>query len=172
MSHNEREEPTEPQPNASPAPKDERPVNSLRARQIRERRRARQIALQALYEIDTTSHAPGHVLDHRQREAQLGQDGLNFLRWLISGFLAHREDLDNLISRYAPEWPVQQLSVIDRNILRLALFEMLNPNAEAPHKVVINEAVELAKLFGSDSSPRFVNGVLASAVKELSDPLG
>jgi len=137
------------------------------SQQIAQRRKARRTALQALYEIDTTSHKPGHVLEARQATAKLEPVGLAFLRWLISGVVAHREDMDQLIARYAPEWPVEQLAVIDRNILRISIFELLNPDSDAPSKVVVNEAVELAKIFGSDSSPRFINGVLGTALKEI-----
>jgi transcription antitermination protein NusB len=139
-----------------------------RALQIRERRKARQAALQVLYEVDTTSHKPGRVLDARQADAQLDAEGLQFLRWLITGAIENKDDLDQLIGRYAPEWPVQQLAVIDRNILRLSIFELVSPDSDAPPKVVINEAVELAKVFGSDSSPRFINGVLGTALSEIS----
>ncbi len=135
---------------------------------IRERHKARQVALQVLYEIDTTNHQPGKVLDARQSTARLGPDGLAFLRWLISGVISNREDVDQLIGRYAPEWPVPQLAVIDRNILRLAIFELISPDSDAPSRVVINEAVELAKSFGSDSTPRFINGVLGTAMAEFS----
>ncbi len=77
------------------------------------------------------------------------------------------DELNRLIGKYAPEWPVEQLAIVDRNILRMALFELGATEATTPPKVVINEAVELAKLFGSDSSPRFVNGVLGSALAEV-----
>jgi N utilization substance protein B len=139
-----------------------------RSLQIRERRKARQAALQVLYEVDTTNHKPGRVLDARQADTQLDAEGLQFLRWLIIGVIENKADLDQLISRYAPEWPVQQLAVIDRNILRLSIFELVSPDSDAPPKVVINEAVELAKIFGSDSSPRFINGVLGTALGEIS----
>jgi N utilization substance protein B len=137
------------------------------SQQIAQRRKARRSALQALYEIDTTTHKPGPVLEARQATAKLEPGGLAFLRWLISGVVAHKEDMDRLIARYAPEWPVEQLAVVDRNILRISIFELLNPNSDAPSKVVVNEAVELAKIFGSDSSPRFINGVLGTALKEI-----
>ena len=75
--------------------------------------------------------------------------------------------LNDLIAQYAPEWPVDQLAIVDRNILRLALFEIGCSDSDTPPKVVINEAVELAKVFGSDSSPRFVNGVLGSALDKV-----
>lgn len=135
---------------------------------IAERRKARRAALQILYEVDCTDHKPGIALEYRQGTVQLSDDGLRFLRWLVSGVLANQADLDQLIGRYAPEWPVQQLAIIDRNVLRLSIFELLSPDADAPAKVVINEAVELAKTFGSDSSPRFVNGVLGTALREIS----
>ncbi|MBX3051397.1 MAG: transcription antitermination factor NusB [Caldilineaceae bacterium] len=137
------------------------------SQQIEQRRKARRAALQALYEIDTTSHKPGNVLEARQATSRLEQEGLAFLRWIISGVVAHRDDMDQLIARYAPEWPIDQLAVIDRNILRMSIFELLNPDSDAPSKVVVNEAVELAKIFGSDSSPRFINGVLGTALKEM-----
>ena len=88
------------------------------------------------------------------------------MRWLVSGVVKYRSELDQLIHKYAPEWPVNQLAVVDRNVLRLALFELGCQQANTPPKVVINEAVELAKAFGSDSSPRFINGVLGSALDE------
>ena len=134
---------------------------------IAQRRKARRAALQALYEMDTTTHKPGPVLEARQATARLEVEGLAFLRWLISGVVAHKDDMDLLIAQYAPEWPVDQLAVIDRNILRMSIFELLNPDSDAPSKVVVNEAVELAKIFGSDSSPRFINGVLGTALKEI-----
>lgn len=142
------------------------------SQQIGQRRKARRAALQALYEIDTTAHKPGAVLDSRQAVARLEPEGLAFLRWLISGVVAHKDAMDLLIGRYAPEWPVEQLAVIDRNILRLSIFELLNPESDAPAKVVVNEAVELAKIFGSDSSPRFINGVLGTALKEMAETEG
>lgn len=131
---------------------------------IKERRQARALALQALYEIDCVQHQPGNVVDERLAENQVGAHGTLFLRWLVSGVVRHLLELDRLIQQFAPEWPVDQLAIIDRNILRLALFEIGAKDADAPPKVVINEAVELAKTFGSDSSPRFVNGVLGSAL--------
>jgi N utilization substance protein B len=86
---------------------------------------------------------------------------------LVQGVNAHQERLDTLIGRYAPEWPVDQIAIIDRNVLRIAIYELLFRD-DTPTKVAINEAVELAKEFGSESSGRFVNGVLGSLVaKEL-----
>ena len=135
-----------------------------------ERRRARRTALQVLYEVDCTDHRPGIALDYRQAEARYAAETLAFLYWLVSGVIRYRADLDALIGRYAPEWPVGKLAIVDRNVLRLSIFELSSPDADAPPKVVINEAVERAKTFGSDSSPRFINGVLGTALREISLP--
>jgi len=128
---------------------------------VKVRRRARILALQALYEIDTTQHPVGTVLDQRLTEDPLPADGEAFARELLTGVLQHQVALDELIQRYAPEWPVEQMAVIDRNVLRIAIYEFFISKL-TPTKVAINEAVELAKLFGSDSAPRFVNGVLGA----------
>ncbi len=130
------------------------------------RTRARLVALQALYEIDLTEHPLGTVLDYRSVEQDLDNSQLEFARELISGVRDNAALLDDLISKYAPEWPMDQLAVIDRNILRMALWEVAFYK-KTPLKVGINEAVELAKMFGTDSSPRFVNGVLGSLVENL-----
>ncbi len=122
---------------------------------------ARAVALQALFEIDSVNHPADQVLAHRLDEEKLAEEGETFARELVHGVLAHRSELDALITRFAPEWPVDQLAIIDRNVLRLALFELLNLG-DVPVKVAINEAVELAKTYGSDSAPRFVNGVLGA----------
>ena len=125
------------------------------------RRRARILALQALYEIDSTHHPVGTVLDQRLTEDPLTEEGQVFARELLTGVIQHQAELDELIQHYAPEWPVDQMAVIDRNVLRIAIYEFFISKL-TPTKVAINEAVELAKLFGSDSAPRFVNGVLGA----------
>ena len=125
------------------------------------RRRARILTLQALYEIDTTRHLAGVVLDQRLAEDPLPEEGEAFARELLTGVLQHEAELDEMIQRYAPEWPVDQMAVIDRNVLRIAIYEFFISKL-TPTKVAINEAVELAKLFGSDSAPRFINGVLGA----------
>jgi N utilization substance protein B len=126
---------------------------------------ARTSALQVLYELDTTSHPADQAIVYRLADAPLPAEGEAFLRNLVSGVLKRRVQLDAMIQRYAPAWPVSQIAVIDRNILRIALFE-LTATPETPPKVAINEAVDLAKAFGSDSSSRFVNGVLGTAVAD------
>ena len=134
---------------------------------IQQRRLARKLAVQALFEIDSVGHLPGPVVDERLSFSYPGELGAEYLRWLVSGVVRHFEMLNALIVKYAPEWPVDQLAIIDRNILRLAFFEIGAHDSDTPPKVAINEAVELAKVFGSDSSPRFVNGVLGSALDEI-----
>ncbi len=128
------------------------------------RRHARIIALQTLYEVDSAGHAPGTALTNRLSDDPLLPEGASFAQTLVNGVLEHLAALDQLIKRYAPEWPLDQMAVIDRNILRIAIYE-LGPGELTPVKVAINEAVELSKLFGSDSSPRFVNGVLGALVE-------
>ncbi len=130
---------------------------------VQARRQARISALQALYEVDTTAHHAGEVLEHRLEDAPLPPEGEEFLRTLVTGVLRHRDQLDFLIHKYAPAWPVSQIAVVDRNILRIALYELSGASGTPP-KVAINEAVDLAKMFGSDNSSRFVNGVLGTAV--------
>jgi N utilization substance protein B len=125
------------------------------------RRKARSIALQALYEIDSVQHDPEETLQHLQSEANLSEENLGFARELVEGVVRYKEKLDMQIHRYAPAWPIGQIAVIDRNILRLAIFEILIDN-KIPVKVAINEAVELAKNFGGDSSSKFINGVLGA----------
>ncbi|MCX7706439.1 MAG: transcription antitermination factor NusB [Anaerolineae bacterium] len=137
------------------------------------RRQARICALQALYELDTTKHQAGDVIQYRLEEQPLPPEGEAFLRQLVSGVLRHRKALDALIQKHAPAWPVEQIAVIDRNILRMALLE-ISDVIGTPPKVAINEAVDLAKIFGSDNSSRFVNGVLGAvmAAKEELDLAG
>ncbi len=128
--------------------------------------RARALALKVLYEVDLTGHPPETVLQTRLQEEPLPSRLERFARRIVREVLLLRPILDRYIARHAPEWPVENLAPIDRNILRIALWEMaLYP--KTPLKVAINEAVELAKTFGSASSARFVNGVLGSVLNEL-----
>jgi len=130
---------------------------------MKPRTRARGIALQALYEIDIAGHPPGQVLEERLADSALEESLVNFTSQIVQGILPIVHDLDAIISRHAPEWPLDQVAAIDRNILRIALWEIAVSN-QTPMKVAINEAVELGKVFGSESTPRFVNGVLGSLV--------
>lgn len=130
---------------------------------MKPRSQARAIALQVLYETDLSSHPPGDVLQTRLEETALSPDLAEFARKIIFGVLPLREELDKVIAKYAPEWPLDQIAAIDRNILRMACWEFAI-SRETPVKVAINEAVELAKTYGSDSTARFVNGVLGTLV--------
>ena len=129
------------------------------------RRRARIIALQVLFEVDTAHHDAEASLQGRLEESPLLPVGLDFCRGLLRGVLEHQDVLDAIIQRIAPEWPIKQMAPIDRNILRLAAYEIIY-DGTTPPKVAINEAVELAKIFGSDSSSRFVNGVLGTLLAQ------
>ena len=119
------------------------------------------LALQALYEINSAKHQAEAVLDRLLASGGLSPENASFTRELVNGVLKNKEEIDKHIQRFAPAWPIEQLPAVDRNILRLAIFEILLDN-RVPVKVAINEAVELAKTFGSDNSPKFVNGVLGS----------
>lgn len=128
------------------------------------RRTARTIALQALYESDTSGHDALAVGERLLAALPRSRNGdADYTRHLLQGVVANKEYLDEIIARAAPAWPPDQLTAIDRNILRLAIYEILVDN-KVPTSVAINEAVELAKSFGSDASARFVNGVLGSVV--------
>ena len=128
------------------------------------RRKARITALQALYELDCTKHKDEEALAWLATEKALPQEVLSFSEELVQGVLQNKSKLDELIEHFAPAFPAKQMPIIDRNILRLAIFEILFNTT--PVKVAINEAVELAKSFGSDSSPRLINGVLSSIAME------
>jgi transcription antitermination protein NusB len=128
---------------------------------MKPRTRARSVALQTLYEVDLSGHPPGEVLERRLEETPLDSKLTEFARQIVQGVFPLVEKLDGFISHHAPEWPLEQVAIIDRNILRIALWEIAVSN-QTPIKVAINEAVELSKVYGSDSTPRFVNGVLGS----------
>ncbi|MBI4301026.1 MAG: transcription antitermination factor NusB [Chloroflexi bacterium] len=132
------------------------------------RRQGRMIALQALFEVDAVSHAPESVLERLIEERDTPEDVASFARHLVSGVMEHRSQIDKAIQDSAPLWPVEQLATIDRSILRLALYELMF-NQKVPLKAAINEAVELAKAFGSDSSYRFINGVLGNISAQITD---
>jgi N utilization substance protein B len=138
------------------------------------RRQARITALQTLYEVDSTEHPVDDVLRRNLDEPASenpNASGLNdpsgreFARTLVVGVLGNSSELDHIIEKSAPNWPIDQMSKIDKNILRLAIFEILFDN-RVPLKAAINEAVELGKRFGSDSSSRFINGVLGTVAAE------
>ncbi len=128
---------------------------------MKSRTRARSLALQVLYEVDIANHPPADIYRLRLEDNPLPDDIADFARQIIFGVLPLTSTLDQIIAMYAPEWPLDQIAAIDRNILRMALWEFA-VYQDTPLKVAINEAVELAKQFGSDSAPRFINGVLGA----------
>ena len=129
------------------------------------RRQARIAALQTLYELDCTKHRVKEAIASLRARETLAQEALSFGEELVKGVFQNQSELDALIKKFAPAFPIEQMSIIDRNILRLAIFEIFFNN-KTPFKVAINEAIELAKEFGSDSSPRLINGVLGSMTTE------
>lgn len=130
------------------------------------RRKARTLALQILYETDLTDHPTAEVLDRTIEAEQPSEDTEGYLRTLIAGITEHRRAIDREIELAAPAFPLKQLPPVDRNALRIAIFE-LRYSDDVPVKVAINEAVEQAKRFGGESSGRFVNGVLGTVVDRL-----
>jgi len=127
------------------------------------RRRARAAVLQTLYELDFTDHDPMTALSARFEDRPLPETAQKFAQLLTKGVQTYRTYLDSVVGDLAPEWPIDQIAAVDRNVLRVAIYELLF-EPDIPPKVAINEAVELAKMFGGESSPRFVNGVLGSLV--------
>lgn len=129
------------------------------------RRRARCAVLQALYEVDATGHPLDGSVDRALEEAHLREENSAFARELAREVKERTAQLDEEIRRHAPVWPVEQLPRVDRNILRMAICEM-QMTTDVSVRVIINEAVELARLFGGGSSQRFINGVLGAIAKE------
>ena len=130
------------------------------------RTKARSIALQVLYEIDQIeTRLPGEAIQYRLEETPLENNLDRFVEQIVFGILPLRKKLDEFIAVHAPEWPLDQVAIIDRNILRIALWEFA-VYGKTPLKVAINEAIELAKMYGSDSAARFVNGVLGSLASQ------
>lgn len=135
---------------------------------------SRSIVLQSLFEWDLNSLEKkdvGEVLERNVTEFAPNKTDMPFMEKLLDGVMAKQPELDLVIEKAAPEWPIDRISPVDRNILRLGLFELLFADRkEVPAKVAINEAIELAKQFGGDNSSRFVNGVLGAVYKEIGEP--
>ena len=131
------------------------------------RRKARNIALQVLYEIDASGHDPQKAFGKMIDQIQLHRSVMEFASTLTYGVIENRKKIDKIIQSYAYAWPISQIGYVDRNILRIAIFELLY-HEETPSKVVVNEAIEISKVFGSDNSSKFVNGVLGSVLQLLS----
>ncbi len=136
-----------------------------RAKAHGERRQARTAALQTLYEVDTIGHDADETLERNAISLHLTDESQAFASELVRGVLARLEVIDAKIASVASDWPISQMARIDKNILRLAIYEILYNNS-VPAKAAINEAVELAKTFGSDTSSRFVNGVLGAIYQQ------
>lgn len=126
------------------------------------RRRSRIAAFQVLFEADVSGREPDAVVHRALDDARLSPDGREFARSLVDGVEAHRSEIDRVIEEQAPAYPLADMAPVDRNVLRLAIYEVLFDNRRAPLRVAINEAVEIAKGYGSESSGRFVNGVLGA----------
>lgn len=149
---------------------------------MKSRTKARSLALQILYEVDQSGHLLGDVIQSRLIDndyykefyspdddpSSLDASLVDFAIRIVQGIVPLVSKLDQLISQHAPEWPLDQVAVIDRNIIRIALWEFAIEKC-TPTKVAINEAIELAKLFGSESTPRFVNGVLGSLAEQQNE---
>ncbi len=129
---------------------------------------ARTVAMQTLYEWDfngKTEDSLPAILKRNKHEFAPDFDDGGFTDGLVAGVIKHREEIDQFITKYAPEWPLEQITIVDRNILRMGVYELIF-DMEIPSKVAINEAIELAKTFGGESSGRFVNGVLGAIYKD------
>jgi N utilization substance protein B len=130
------------------------------------RHRARIAALQALFELEFAANQVDSILERTLLEKGLSEESAEFTCAIVNGVIGNRQFLDDVIGNFAPAFPVAQLAPMDRNILRLALFEILVQKLTPP-KVAVNEAVELAKEFGAETSPKFVNGVLGSVIADI-----
>jgi N utilization substance protein B len=140
------------------------------------RHRLRTIAMQCLYEWDFSNGKKDikEIVEHNLREFTKGGEGQDdkFLENLVAGIIKKQKAIDPVIEKCAPDWPISQITVIDRNIIRIGIYElMFGDYQETPPKVAINEAIEMAKTYGGGSSGRFVNGVLGTVYRELGEPM-
>jgi N utilization substance protein B len=133
------------------------------------RRRSRILAFQVLFESEQHEQKVAETLDRRIDESDLDASARSFVRELVEGVTEHRPAIDEVISRYASAFPLEEMAPVDRNVLRLAIYEVLFDNRRAPLRVAINEAVDIAKGYGSESSGRFVNGVLGAVALEAAE---
>jgi N utilization substance protein B len=134
---------------------------------------SRSIVLQSLYEWDFSGKNPENlekIVDRNLKEFGPGLESETFVWQLINGIIEKMNELDKIIGTAAPEWPIEKITIIDRNVLRIGLFELLySKKDEVPPKVAINESIELAKTFGGESSGKFINGVLGTVYKQLEE---
>lgn len=134
---------------------------------------SRSIAMQSLYEWDFSgkkANALEKIVERDIKEFGPGLEDQRFIWQLVTGVVKYYSKIDKIIEKAAPEWPIKQITIVDRNVLRIGLYELLYGNKEeVPPKVAINEAIELAKTFGGESSGKFINGVLGTVYKEIGD---
>ena len=131
---------------------------------------SRSIAMQSLYEWDFYKQTKDlkKIVERNIDEFGPGLEETNFIWKLVDGVTEHLPELNKIIEKAAPEWPLDKITIVDRNVLRIGLYELLYENKdEVPPKVAINEAIELAKSFGGESSGKFINGVLGTIFKEV-----
>lgn len=136
---------------------------------------SRSLAMQVLFELDfregNSAKFIDETIDRVVNEFAPGMDDLSYVKEVVDGVTSHLDKIDAIVEKAAPDWPIEQIAAVDRNILRLGLYELIfSDRADVPAKVAINEAIELAKTFGGESSGRFVNGVLGTVYKELGEP--
>lgn len=135
---------------------------------------SRSIAMQSLYEWDFAGMDDAkldEIVNRNTQEFAPGLDDASFIWELVRNTLERRTTIDKIIEKTAPEWPIDQITMVDRNVLRIGIYELLYGNrSEVPPKVAINEAIELAKTFGGESSGKFVNGVLGTIYREIGEP--
>lgn len=135
---------------------------------------SRSLAMQVLFDWDFNNcdnSKIGKIIESISEEFGPGLDDLTFVKELVDGVVTHKEKIDSIVAKAAPDWPIDQIALVDRNILRLGLYELIfGDRSDVPAKVAINESIELAKTFGGENSGRFVNGVLGTVYKELGEP--
>lgn len=135
---------------------------------------SRSVAMQSLYEWDFKGRDDAllpEILEHNIKEFAPGVEDTKFIHDLVDGVMAHMKEIDAIIEKAAPQWPLDQIALVDRNVLRVGIYELLFGNrGEVPPKVAINESIELAKTFGGDSSGKFINGVLGTIYREIGEP--
>jgi len=135
---------------------------------MKSRTKARSIALQVLYEVDISNHRPGDVLTEKFKSIKMDDANKDFISNIVAGVTKNKTILDEFISDFAPDWPLDQVAIVDRNLLRIALWEVAIYK-KTPVKVVINEAIEIGKIYGSDGTSRFINGVLGGFIDNLQE---
>lgn len=135
---------------------------------------SRSIAMQSLYEWDFWGRDDSRlesIIENSVKEFGPGLEDTSFIREIINGVLKHLDKINDIIEKSAPEWPLDQITIVDRNVLRVGIYELLwGKREEVPPKVAINEAIELAKNFGGENSGKFINGVLGTIYREIGEP--